>query len=219
MSQAINPIDYITPGTDSGSRKPMSSRTRSTIAFAVVASLLILAAVALNVIVKQRKVIFQKQPVDTRLPLSVIKSDLGPWAQVSIDRAQSADMEHELGTKQYVFRSYLDTRTLKPDERAALLKLPIEERERWADQRFRASAAPGGPTPPQTIRFAVTYYTGGIDTAPHVPDRCFVADGYAPSSYDVVAWPILPREPAGGESPSTSVRPVSYTHLTLPTKA
>jgi hypothetical protein len=42
------------------------------------------------------------------------------------------------------------------------------------------------------VRFAVTYYTGSVDTVPHVPDRCFAADGYRETSYNVVRWPILP---------------------------
>jgi len=31
------------------------------------------------------------------------------------------------------------------------------------------------------VRLAVTYYTGMVDTVPHVPEKCYVADGFEPA--------------------------------------
>jgi hypothetical protein len=50
------------------------------------------------------------------------------------------------------------------------------------------------------LSLAITYYTGKVDTVPHVPDRCYVADGFQPSKYDVKRWdlgeysPGVPRQ-------------------------
>jgi hypothetical protein len=38
--------------------------------------------------------------------------------------------------------------------------------------------------PAGVINLAVTYYTGLVDTVAHVPDRCYVADGYEPKSWE-----------------------------------
>jgi|GEM_PF-632549 len=41
--------------------------------------------------------------------------------------------------------------------------------------------------PDAIVRLAVTYYTGGADTVAHVPERCYVADGFQPDF-----WPPPP---------------------------
>jgi hypothetical protein len=46
---------------------------------------------------------------------------------------------------------------------------------------------------------AVTYYTGKVDTVPHVPDRCMVADGFQPSGDDPDQEWTLGRYPNGLE--------------------
>ena len=38
------------------------------------------------------------------------------------------------------------------------------------------------------MRAAVTYYTGMVDTVAHIPDRCYVADGFVPDKYDTPNW-------------------------------
>jgi hypothetical protein len=36
----------------------------------------------------------------------------------------------------------------------------------------------------------VTYYTGLADTVAHIPDRCYVADGFEPSEYEEPTWTL-----------------------------
>ncbi len=180
---------------------PPAPRTRSTLAFIIVASVLICAAALRDTVMATMQMSFRKEPVDTRLPLSVIKSELGPWVQMTIDRAQSADMEHELGTRQYIFRDYYDTRLLKPVDRDAVLKMSIEDRDKFYFAR-RGEMLRG------RVYLGITYYTGGTDTVPHVADRCYVADGFKPSTYDVVTWPVLPR--ASDEAKNTQVRLINF---------
>lgn len=50
---------------------------------------------------------------------------------------------------------------------------------------FRDTRVPEGQ-PGSVIRLHVPYYTGTIDTVPHVPDRCFVAGGATPTGTDVL---------------------------------
>lgn len=204
MSEQTAPVSPAsTPGAPSpefpAAGSPGAGRKR--LAFFVVAAVLLFAGVGLNTAIARLGINLRKAPVDLRQPLVAIKSELGPWVQVSLDRALNADTEHELGTKLYVFRNYFDTRLLKPDEREKLLAMSIAEREAYFNQN--AAAMLGG-----RVYFAITYYTGGPDTVPHVPDRCYVADGFQPSTYDVVNWPILPRQkPADRE---TKVRLINF---------
>ncbi len=68
------------------------------------------------------------------------------WVQVGSDRIESVEIQEELGTENYVTRTY-------------------RQREAPAGQR------------PKRIEMHVAYYTGTVDTVPHVPDRCFVGGG------------------------------------------
>jgi hypothetical protein len=43
--------------------------------------------------------------------------------------------------------------------------------------RTYVEANPADPKNPKGVQFHLAYYTGMIDTVPHVPDRCFVAGG------------------------------------------
>ena len=165
---------------------PAAGSSRKTAAFVVVCVVLVLAAVTLNVLVPKLKITFRKQAVEPAEPLKSIKADVGPWAQISVDRAMPPDFEHELGATYYLFRDYVDTRKLKSEDAKKLLAASMEDREKM---RSAISIEPGA-----VLKFALTYYTGAVDTVPHVPDRCYAADGFAPKEYQVVSWPILPRK-------------------------
>ena len=180
---------------------PAAGSSRKMTAFAVVCAVLVVAAVTLNVLVPNLKLYFRKQAVEPAEPLKSINSDLGPWAQVSVDRALSPDYEHELGAKYYLFRDYVDTRKITADERTKLLAAKMEDREKLV--RTFKDVDSGS-----MIKFALTYYTGAVDTVPHVPDRCYAADGFAPSDYQVVTWPILPRTNEAARN--TGVRLINF---------
>jgi hypothetical protein len=42
------------------------------------------------------------------------------------------------------------------------------------------------------VNLGLTYYTGLVDTVAHIPDRCYIADGYEPSSYEKPTWNVAP---------------------------
>jgi hypothetical protein len=59
---------------------------------------------------------------------------------------------------------------------------------------------------------AVTYYTGLVDTVAHIPDRCYIADGFEPSEYETPSWDMgsgrLGKAP--GEDPKVGVRFINF---------
>lgn len=165
------------------------SSVRRTIAFLIVVAILVTAAIGLRVTVASMKLTFRKLPVELPASLVEIRKELGPWAQASVDRALPADIEHELGTKEYIMRDYIDTRLMSESDRVRFLAAPLDEREAMIrDGRVRLE------NPAARVHIALTYYTGSADTVPHVSERCFVADGFKPTEFEVLDWAILPRQ-------------------------
>jgi len=58
------------------------------------------------------------------------------------------------------------------------------------------------------VNMGVTYYTGLVDTVAHIPDRCYIADGYEPSSYEIPIWDMAPE--GSGQSQPLQVRFISF---------
>jgi hypothetical protein len=58
------------------------------------------------------------------------------------------------------------------------------------------------------IHLGLTYYTGLVDTVAHIPDRCYIADGYEPSAYTVPTWTLGPD--ANGKTMPLAVRFISF---------
>lgn len=83
------------------------------------------------------------------------------WVQVGPDQVEAAETIEVLGTRNYVSRTY--------------------ERKQ----------APGERGRPFRIDLHAAYYTGMIDTVPHVPERCFVGGGLQQAtSSRVMALPL-----------------------------
>ncbi len=79
--------------------------------------------------------------------LSRLPSETKDWTQISADQVESAEVLEVLGTRNYISRAY--------------------ERKR----------EPGDKERPVVLELHAAYYTGMIDTVPHVPERCFVGGG------------------------------------------
>ncbi len=58
------------------------------------------------------------------------------------------------------------------------------------------------------INMGLTYYTGLVDTVAHIPDRCYIADGYEPSSYNEPTWDLTP--PGSAAPVLVGVRFISF---------
>ncbi|MGA2439329.1 MAG: hypothetical protein ABSH08_00090 [Tepidisphaeraceae bacterium] len=78
-----------------------------------------------------------------------------------------------------------------PGERKSIVSA-LEVKNHWGD----------------VIHLGLTYYTGLVDTVAHIPDRCYIADGYEPSSYTVPVWQL--GTDASGKPFSQSVRFISF---------
>ena len=78
--------------------------------------------------------------------VAFVPSETDSWIRIGADDVLSAEMVEELGTDNYLSRSY-------------------------------AEKDPADPGHRQIIDLHLAYYTGTIDTVPHVPERCFVAGG------------------------------------------
>ena len=171
---------------------PISSGRRRQRSFWIVAGILLISAIGLNATVGAMQVTFRKLPVEPQKPLKALPIKLGPWLQVSLDEALNHEIEETLAANQYAFRTYVDTRVITPDELKAF-------EGRNANDRLALAARLRQLHPGAVMNFALTYYTGLVDTVAHIPDRCYIADGYEVSKYTVLTWPVLPRpgEPAG----------------------
>jgi hypothetical protein len=174
-------------------------------AFVAAAVLLGVAAVGLNAATEAMRLHFRKLPVALSVPRLDdaklgIPSRLGAWVQVSKDEPLDHDIQEVLGTREFVFRDYVDGRRVSAADVAWFADKPTAERaRRLAEIQSRDPAA--------VVRLAVTYYTGLVDTVPHVPERCYVADGFEP------AVPPETRAAALGTTADGRPRIVEYRHL------
>jgi hypothetical protein len=158
--------------------------------FITVGIVLLVAAVTLNAATRYMELYFKKLPLPLRKSVETIPSRLGPWVQVSKDTPLEHEMEEVLGTDKYIFRDYVDTTRVSEKE--------IEAFEgKSTDDRARLLMSIQREKPDAVVRLAVTYYTGSADTVAHIPDRCYVADGFAPSEYQIVSWNVFPDRPEG----------------------
>jgi hypothetical protein len=188
-------------------------------------TILVVAALGLNFAVDFMKLHFKKEPVPLTRKLTLIADKLGPWVQVSQDSAIDKEIEDVLGTNQYIFRDYVDERIAGADVKARFGDLQRledneqnpEERAKIRKQRDSQLAQIRSRNPEAVISLSVTYYTGMVDTVAHVPDRCYIADGYEPRPGEDVytQWPIakeLPDEakPRGKDNKPTENVEVHY---------
>jgi hypothetical protein len=170
--------------------------------FAIVLVVLLVGAIGIEGASRTLQLHFRKEamPLRAKEGLAALPMQLGSWICVPEPHTVNADLEHELGTDKYVFRTYVDLSAMSGgapvttrDAVLGLDKLTPQERDSQLNQiRNRNNNA--------VISFAVTYYTGKVDTVPHVPDRCYVADGFQPTLYDIRKWtlgnyaPGVPRQ-------------------------
>ncbi|MCA9292600.1 MAG: exosortase-associated EpsI family protein [Phycisphaerales bacterium] len=124
------------------------ARPRIDMAFVAAVALLLGASVALPAYLSYAKIRLQKRPIypPNNLQLRTLPRAVPGWAQRGEDEVLSKEAAEELGTFNYLTRTYVQTGIEPPDE-------------------------------PARLDVHMAYYTGMIDTVPHVPERCFVAAG------------------------------------------
>jgi hypothetical protein len=195
-------------------------------AFMAAVVILAVAAMGLNASVGYLRLHFKKEAVPIARPLGSIPVNLGVWQQVSLDEPLDPDIEHALGTNQYVFRDYMDERVVGRDtieqirtmNESILSATDAETLAKLKEDRAKYVGRVRMSHPNGVVNLAVTYYTGLVDTVAHVPDRCYVADGYEPKTWEVVKWNIDDGKPVearfinfeDGTGRSTATRSVAY---------
>jgi hypothetical protein len=151
---------------------------RCSLAYLAVCATLAGSALGFRAAIEGLNVHLRKLPVPLRESLDSVPAVLGEWERVGEDVRYGADIETELGTKQYLLRTY--------------------ERP--------------GPEGRQRAQLHVAYYTGLIDTVPHVPERCWGAAGMI-----MTEQPHEVRLDVDGSSWGTSERVNAATGSAYPT--
>ena len=198
MSQGQT-IDSRLAAARSASQSPLQ-RAFANRAFLVAVIVMAVVGVGMQFMTNFMQVYFKKEPVPLRAELVSIPDQMGSWTKVSLDEPLPKDIEDALAAKEYVFRDYVDVRVIGQDKLDALMKLTTEQRRREMGQIERLY-------PRGVIHFAVTYYTGLVDTVAHIPDRCYIADGYEPTEYKVESWKL-------GEDRNVEVRYINFEDTT-----
>ncbi len=112
-------------------------------------AVLLASAVGMGAAIRAGGIHLRKIPIHPpeNRQLSTIPAETPGWTRLGVDVTESAEVLEVLKTENYVTRSYLKKGTGE------------------------------GGEPAMVLEFHAAYYTGMIDTVPHVPERCFVGGG------------------------------------------
>jgi hypothetical protein len=127
-------------------------------------AVLVASAVGMGAAIRAGGIHLKKIPIHAPgdRQLSAIPPETPGWTRMGVDVTESAEVLEVLKTENYVTRSYLKRGTGE------------------------------GDVAPMVLEFHAAYYTGMIDTVPHVPERCFVGGGLQQSRASRVAELSLP---------------------------
>ncbi len=149
-------------------------------AFIIALALMLAAALGFGAVISRYRLHLTKLEIQPAKDrqLSSLPSETEFWRQISADQVEAAEVLEVLGTRNYVSRTYEQKR------------------------------AEGDESRPIRLELHAAYYTGMIDTVPHVPERCFVGGGLQqatssriiPLPLDTSSWaadPSVPENLAG----------------------
>ena len=169
--------------------------------FVLAFAILGISALGLNVCTDYLKLHYRKQAVNLRVSAldaaEGIPDRFGKWVHVDTDKPLDPAVEDALGTSRYVMRKYVNAELVGEARVKSALALVGEERE-------KAVAQLESEFPLAVLHVSITYYTGLVDTVAHIPDRCFLADGFEVSRYDTM------RDRAVGVYADASPRKLDY---------
>jgi hypothetical protein len=221
----VNPT---TPATQPTSPPPAPSPWKAAFsnkAFVLAVVVLAIAAAGLNTAARALDMYFKKVPVPLRHRLdddqAGLPKELGHWVMVQQTSSLNEDVQHTLGTKEFVFRTYVNSRVATRETADNLARLSreaealdesdkeqaktkVEKQLEFAQDLRRLQLE----HPDAVMTLNITFYTGMVDTVAHIPEHCLVADGYEPKD---------PRKVAvtAGEYPDGSPRPVEIQFSTF----
>ena len=121
-----------------------------------------------------------------------------------MDELLEPDVRHELGTDEFLFCNYVSASRLKTTTTVLLdrmKKLSLAEQKRDLLKL----------DPSAVLSVALTYYTGKADTVAHIPERCYVGDGFDPVNPSDETWTLsLSRQPKTQEVVPLPVRCITF---------
>jgi len=178
-----------------------AARRQVTLSFLAAAGLLLLFAVALNWWMYAKEIYLQKAAVPMRISFAdanAIPEILGSWARVLEEEPEPDVIEalrayREKGREKddYLFCTYLDATRMGrnvADVRKEFAALATFEKKMDKIREYSRMY------PEAVLRLSLSYYTGRTDTVAHIPERCFVAEGFDPSQQDTVTWDVGSRK-------------------------
>jgi hypothetical protein len=157
--------------------------------FVLTVAILGVSALGLNVCTDYLKLHYRKQAVQMRVSAldgtDGIPGRMGKWIQIDVDPPLKPEVEEILGTSKYVFRQYANSEVIGPARIASIRAMDgTRGPNDSASPRDKAIAELADQFPQAVLHVSVTYYTGMVDTVAHIPDRCFLADGFEVTHYD-----------------------------------
>lgn len=171
--------------------------------FIIVAVVLLLAAVGLNAAVSFLQLHFKKEPVPMRASFKdAMPLVIGDWVQVARDENLPPDLKAALGTDEYLFCSYVKASAFgrKPEE----LRKEFEGKDLKQQQgllhkmRSDAAHAKTASAAHGILSVSLTYYTGKADTVAHIPERCYIGDGFETAGSANEQWTLADGRRAQG---------------------
>jgi hypothetical protein len=167
----------------------------------VTIAILAVSAIGMSVAIDYFKIYLRKLPIypaDKRELMS-LPVETTSWVRVGTDHLETEEIVETLGTRNYVTRTYV--------------------------RKNADGTTPDGRDPSTAVlQFHAAYYTGMIDTVPHVADRCFVGGGMQigdvlgdlPLPLDQSRWTKDEDAPAGIAGGVYRVRSSTGQYVRLP---
>src|ERR1041384_7779484 len=137
----------------------MNLRPLRTPAFLVALLVLVGASLGMGAAIRYFKFTLVKNAIypPGNRQLRSLPRETASWMAVGPDTIEEGEVLETLGTENYLTRPYAR-------------KLPAKPAKPGEEPRVEFD-------PATILQVHLAYYTGMIDTVPHVPDRCFVAGG------------------------------------------
>jgi len=160
--------------------------------FLIAAAVLLAAAIGLNASVQFLQLHFKKESVPLRISFTDAKAMpqvLGPWVQAAREDTLDADMLASLATNEFLFCYYVNSAALglTPHDVQKMMehKNVLEQKQILGQLQRRKPTA--------ILQFTLAYYTGKADTVAHIPERCYVGDGFDPINPATEKWQVGDR--------------------------
>ena len=148
-----------------------TSINRLALSQGVIGGLLLIAILGQTSIIYATGVALNKMPLPLRHGIALSFPDqAGDWELLHLDPSLSDDIETELGTEDYFNRYYVHND-------AGVFATNINVLTENDEPGGRALGWEGFDAPGAMAKVHVAYYTGMLDTVPHVPDKCWLVAG------------------------------------------